>query len=80
MIRCGIGVIFGSLLLEMLGVGLDRMLGSVLCLDWDVAARRCGWVDASSYHGTLTAHAESPFSSVDYRTLPWLRIDINDLR
>jgi hypothetical protein len=62
-----------------IALGLDRMSGSVLCLDWDVTARGCGWVDASSYHGTLTAHAESPFHSVDYRTLPWLMIDINNL-
>ncbi|ELR02666.1 hypothetical protein VC83_08687 [Pseudogymnoascus destructans] len=48
----------------------DGISGSVLCLDWDVVARGSGWVDASSYYGTLTAHAESPFSSIDYRTLP----------
>lgn len=53
--------IFGSLLLSVLELDVDRMSGSVLCLDWDATARvrRLGWCIV--YHGTLTVHAESPF-------------------
>lgn len=55
--------IFGSLLVLVLVLELDvdRMSGSALCLDWDATARvrRLGWCIV--YHGTLTAHAESPF-------------------